>query len=151
MTSTDVSITLDDEQEIRALIVEHAWALDHGDVTKLPELYTPDGALRGLEQPLKGRAAIAEWAQWRATLTDRVSRHVHVNIRLRRSGPDEVVGSLITLLYRHDSGGGGVASMVPFSVSDYDDVYRRHDGRWLIHARTMTRVFADPARVGTAK
>ena|GEM_PF-1881623 len=151
MTYTFDSIDAQDEQEIRALILEHSWMLDRGDVSRLAELYTPEGALRGLEQPLEGRAAIAEWSRRRVTLTDRVSRHVHVNVRLMPSRLDEITGSLITLLYRHDGGVQGAGPVVPFVISDYDDVYHRHEGQWLIHSRTMTRVFVDSARVDGSK
>ncbi len=135
----------DDASEIQALITEHAWVLDRGDVRDLPRLYTDDGVLLGLEEPLHGRPAIAQWAERRATLTGRRSRHVHTNVRLVTAGGAEARGTMVTLLYRHE--GDGLGSTVPLSVSDYDDSYRRVDGQWLIARREMRRAFVDPARV----
>lgn len=136
-----------DAEQIQALITEHAWVLDRGDVRDLPRFYTDDGVLLGLEEPLHGRPAIEQWAERRAALTGRRSRHVHTNVRLAAAdtGADTASGTMVTMLYRHE--GEGLGATVPLSVSDYDDIYRRVDGRWLIARREMRRAFADPDRV----
>lgn len=139
------SLDADIRGAIEDLIADHAWVLDHGDPTDLPDLYTDDGRLLGVGPPLDGRAALVGWAQRRAALTGRVSRHVHTNIRLERLEEDRVRGQLVTLLYRHDGPGDGPSW--PMLVLDYHDVYARQaDGRWLFAERTVTRVFTDQTR-----
>lgn len=132
------------DAELRRLIAEHAWMLDRGNVLDLPELYTQDGVLLGLEQPLHGRAQIQAWSRQRATITTRTSRHVHANIRFDQVADDLVHGTLVTMLFRHE--GDGLGSSTPLSVSDYDDTYQLIDGRWLLQRRQMTRAFADSTR-----
>lgn len=131
---------------LNELITRHAWILDHGDPRDLGGLYTEDGVLTGLERPLVGRPAIDAWANQRAQLKDRTSRHVHANVRL--FAVDGVhFGSMVTMLFRHD--GEGVGPTTPFVVLDYSDRYRQSaDGTWLIAERTMQRVFVDASRAG---
>jgi len=136
------------ESELHRLITEHAWILDRGNILDLPGLYTDDGVLLGLEQPLQGRDQIQAWSQKRAALTTRTSRHVHANVRFQHVAEDVVHGTLVTLLFRHE--GNGLGSSTPLSVSDYDDTYQRVEGRWLLRRREMTRVFVDGTRIPAA-
>lgn len=132
---------------IEDLVVEHAWVLDHGDPRRLPDLYTDSGQLLGLGEPLVGRAALAGWAEQRALLSGRVSRHVHTNVRLTVDDSGTVHGDVVTLLYRHDGEGSGPTW--PFLVLDYTDIYaRQDDGSFLFASRSITRVFVDGTRVG---
>lgn len=133
------------DAELRRLIAEHAWILDRGNVLDLPQLYTEDGVLLGLEQPLHGRAQIEAWSRKRAAITTRTSRHVHANIRFDQVADDLVHGTLVTMMFRHE--GDGLGSSTPLSVSDYDDTYRRIEGRWLLQRREMRRAFVDSTRV----
>lgn len=130
---------------VEDLVVEHAWVLDHGDPRDLPDLYTEDGELLGLGEPLVGRAALDGWAQQRAELTERVSRHVHTNLRLTVDDTGTVRGYVMTLLYRHD--GEGAGPTWPFLVLDYSDVYARlDDGSYRFASRSIERVFVDDTR-----
>lgn len=130
---------------IEDLVTEHAWVLDHGDPATLPDLYTDDGELLGLGQPLRGRADLTRWAANRATMTERTSRHVHTNLRLQTVAAGEARGSLITLLYRHDGEGSGPTW--PMLVLDYADRYRQmSDETWRFESRSISRVFVDRTR-----
>jgi ketosteroid isomerase-like protein len=143
--STGGRITGDARAAIEDLVADHAWVLDHGDPRNLPDLYTQDGRLLGLGQPLEGRAALQQWAEQRAQLTERTSRHVHTNLRLRAGEAGTVEGTVTTLLYRHDGPGTGPAW--PMLVLDYTDVYAEQgDGRWLFASRSIQRVFLDQTR-----
>lgn len=145
MTASTHKMDGETRSAIDELIAEHAWVLDHGDPADLPDLYTAEGRLLGLGPPIEGAAALGEWAQRRAQLHDRVSRHVHTNLRLHRIDEDHVQGVLITLLYRHDGAGAGPSW--PLLVLDYHDEYAREaDGRWLFAERSISRVFTDSTR-----
>ncbi|MCF7547924.1 nuclear transport factor 2 family protein [Pseudonocardia sp. WMMC193] len=144
VTSGPDRVTADVRAGIEELVAEHAWILDHGDPRDLPRLYTADGELLGLGDPLVGQAALQGWADRRATLTERTSRHVHTNLRLRTGADGTVRGTLMTLLYRHD--GAGTGPSWPLLVLDYTDVYAREGDRWLFASRSIERVFTDPDR-----
>ncbi|MFG2091610.1 MULTISPECIES: nuclear transport factor 2 family protein [unclassified Spirillospora] len=132
---------------LNELITRHAWVLDHGDPRDLGSLYTEDGSLIGLGEPLVGRAAIDRWALERAEITDRTSRHVHTNVRITVDDDGVHHGLMTTLLFRHDGEGPGPTT--PFIVNDYQDTYRQEpDGTWLIAERVMRRVFIDGSRIG---
>lgn len=144
VTNEPNRVTAEVRAGIEELVAEHAWVLDHGDPRLLPELYTDEGQLLGLGDPLVGRAALQRWADRRATLTERTSRHVHTNLRLRSGEDGTVGGTLMTLLYRHD--GEGTGPSWPMLVLDYTDVYARDGDRWLFASRSIERVFTDPDR-----
>jgi hypothetical protein len=132
------------KSEVDDLVTEHAWILDHGDPATLADLYTDDGELLGLAEPLVGRDAIRGWGVERAKL-DRVSRHVHTNLRVRAGVGDRVLGSVMTLLYRQD--GVDVSPTYPVLVLDYDDEYALSDGRYRFARRRITRIFLDRERL----
>jgi hypothetical protein len=143
MVATDVVRAIRDA--VTDLVHEHAWVLDRGDPRQLPQLYTEDGELLGLGEPLRGRAALQRWADARATI-DRVSRHVHSNLRVWTDADGGLRGSVITTLYRHDGPGGGEPH--PVMVLDYDDRYAvDDDGTCRFRSRQITRVYVDHERV----
>lgn len=134
---------------VEDLVAEHAWVLDRGDPRKLPDLYEPSGELIGLGEPLVGRAALERWAEHRAGI-QRISRHVHTNLRLWIDSAGQVRGNLLTLLYRYDgSATGPVGPTWPALVLDYDDVYAINGDRCRFQRREITRVFVDTERVPT--
>lgn len=139
------SVDAETRAAIEDLIVEHAWILDHGDPRDLPTLYTAEGELLGLAAPLVGQEALQRWADERAAMTQRTSRHVHTNLRLTRGADGDVTGNVMTLLYRHD--GDGTGPSWPFLVLDYTDAYSRmDDGSYRFVRRSIERVFVDATR-----
>lgn len=132
------------KSQIDDLITEHAWVLDHGDPATLADLYLEDGELLGLAEPLIGQAAIRAWGVERAKL-DRVSRHVHTNLRVVSDPDGSLRGSVMTLLYRQD--GADVSPTYPVLVLDYEDRYALDGGRYRFARRQITRIFVDEARL----
>lgn len=127
-------------QAIEALIHEYAWLVDHGQADRVPDLYTQDGRLLGVGPDKVGREAIAEWATQRAAMTQRRSRHVHSNIRLRSVSPGVVHATTILTLYRHDGEETGAA--VPFMIGEFEDVFQRGaDTGWRFAERRLHGVF----------
>jgi hypothetical protein len=133
------------KSQIDDLITEHAWVLDHGDPAALADLYVEDGELLGLVEPLVGRDAIRAWGVERAKL-DRVSRHVHTNLRVVLGEDDRLLGNVMTLLYRQD--GAEKSPTFPILVLDYDDEYALSEGRYKFVRRQITRIFTDHQRLG---
>ncbi len=127
-------------EAVEALVAEHAWLIDHGQADEIAELYTEDGSMHGVGPDLIGRDAIAAWSVNRAAMRDRVSRHVCTNFRLVPVADDEVHGTLILTVFRHD--GVGQRVTLPFMVGDCEDIYRRgDDGTWRIARRRITPAF----------
>ncbi len=127
-------------EAVEALVAEHAWLIDHGQADRISELYAEDGKMYGVGPDLIGRDAIAAWSLSRAAMRDRVSRHVCTNLRLVPVSEDEVHGTSILAVFRHD--GPGARPTVPFMVGDCEDVFRRGaDGAWRIAERRMTPAF----------
>ena len=129
-------------QAIEDLIVEHAWLIDHSRANEVAELYTNDGCLFGVGPDKVGRAAIAQWAEQRAAMPDRRSRHVQTNVRLESIAHDAVRGTTVLTLYRHD--GSGAGSSTPLLIGEYEDVYvKGTDERWRFLSRSLRVLFGE--------
>ena len=127
-------------QAIEQLVAEHAWLIDHGQAERIAALYAEDARVLGIGPDKVGQAAIRVWAEERAAMTGRRSRHVQSNLRLVAVSPDECRGTLALTVYRHD--GEGRADPVPFAVADYDDIYvRGTDDVWRFAERRLSIVF----------
>jgi hypothetical protein len=139
-TGLDARLDIGDRAAIVELIARHAWLIDHGRAGEVTELFAEDGALYGAGPDKRGRAAIAAWAQQRAAMTERRSRHVQSNILLEAAGPDQAQGTVLLTLYRHDGPGPGPAT--PLLVAEYADRYRRgRDGAWRFAERRLDILF----------
>ncbi len=88
--------------EIEALIIEHAWPVDHNESYRLADLYTENGRLLGVGSDKVGRKALTEYGAERAGMAKRTARHVINNIRLIREGETRISGASIIILFRAD-------------------------------------------------
>ncbi len=126
--------------EIENLVFEHAWLLDSHASDRLADLYLEDGRLYGIGPEKKGAAALNTYGAERASMTDRVARHVCTNLRLAPIGDGRIRGHLMITLYRHDGPGLGPAE--PCAIADANDIYARApDGSWKIAERRLELVF----------
>jgi len=130
--------------EIDALIAEFAWRIDRGDPATVADLFTEDGWY-GRETGDRSvgrdaiRAAYAARKEREKAAGVRTARHLFTNLRLQQSGPDDASGCCILLLFAAD--GPPPHPATPLLVQDYDDTYRRVDGRWLFASRSVTKLF----------
>jgi hypothetical protein len=125
--------------DIEALVNEYAWRIDHGHADRLHELYTDDGCFEALDIRCIGRKELQRWGVARAQMQHRTTRHVFTNMRLLFDGEDRICGTVIITLYRRDSAPLGPADLI--AVGDYNDVYVRSNGEWLIHERKLNLIF----------
>lgn len=143
MASGDIVIDAQIRAEIEALVIEHAYLLDHHQSDKLAELYTEDGKMHGIGPTQQGRTALLEYGKKRAQMKQRTARHVVSNIRLVEDGPDRIRGSLVITLFRFDGDKMGTAD--PVAVADANDVYVKKNGRWRIAERKLSLAFESEA------
>lgn len=133
--------------EIEALIVEHAWLIDHHQSDRLGELYTENGKMTGIGGERIGREAIAKYGRERARMTHRASRHINTNIRMVKDGPKRVRALTTGLLLRHD--GEGMGNSDPIALADSEDLFvLGDDGRWRFEHRHLVLRFESPAHRG---
>lgn len=126
---------------IEALVVEHAWLIDHGKASLIAGLYTEDGRMTGLGPDLVGQEAIRDWAITREAMTHRMSRHICTNLRLAPRTPELIEGSVLLTVYRHD--GPGTGEPTPFAIAEYEDLYQLGaDRRWRFAARHLRTLFS---------
>ena len=127
-------------QAIERLIRQHAWLIDHGRADEVTALYAKDARMYGIGPDKAGHAEIAQWANQRAAMTGRRSRHVQSNVLLRAMPDGRVGGTIILTLYRHD--GDGAAPALPVMVAEYEDIYERGgDGNWRFAERRLAVLF----------
>ena len=129
-----------DRLAIEALIHEFSWLIDHGEAQNLPGLFTEDARVLGVGPAKVGQQAIAEWGRERAAMTQRRSRHVQSNIRLKAVSESVVHGTVVLTLYRHDGEGPGSSS--PLLIGEYQDAYQRGaDHNWRFSERSLAVLF----------
>ena len=108
----------------------------------MPELYTADARLTGIGPDKIGITAISQWAEQRAAMKERRSRHVQTNIVLEGLSPRLIRGTVVLTLFRHD--GSGDAPSTPVLVGEYNDAYALcADGRWRIGERHLAILFGN--------
>tara|TARA_R110002110_G_scaffold269682_2_gene485330 strand:+ start:936 stop:1382 length:447 start_codon:yes stop_codon:yes gene_type:complete len=130
--------------EIEALIVEHAWMLDHHQSNQLADLYTDGGRLTGIGPDRIGHEAIASYGRKRAKMIERKARHVCTNIRLLKDGPKRIRSLCTITLFRCDGDEMGTAD--PVALADAEDVFVLcDDGRWRFEARHLILTFESEA------
>jgi hypothetical protein len=130
--------------EIEALIIEHAWMLDHHQSDRLGELYIENGRMTGIGPDRIGREAIAAYGRDRAKMTGRRARHVVTNIRLVKDGPKRILSLSNIVLFRHEDKSMGTAD--PIALADAEDVFVLcDDGRWRFEERHLMLTFESAA------
>jgi SnoaL-like domain len=131
-------LNTEDRQEIRDLIVEFAWRVDHGRADTIHELVTKDAEIQMHYGPMIGIDAIVAWGKERSTV-NRTTRHVMTNFRFRAHGYDRAGCTSLSLTFLHN--GSGVSAALPWAVTEFEDVFVRGDHGWLFARRTSTDIF----------
>jgi hypothetical protein len=129
--------------EIERLTLHWSRLLDRGLYDELPALFTEGGVyiLHG-KWDLRGREQIkTHYGERKAG--DHTARHSSTNLRLTIDSPDQVHGTGLLTVYRHE--GSGMGTTVPGSIQDFEDIYvRGADQHWLFAERRLTPIFKRP-------
>lgn len=121
---------------IEHLVSELLYRLDHGMADTIWELYTEDCVMSGPLGDMVGRESIKTWGEKRAQLKDVVGRHFIGGIRLAWEG-EELHGTIAYQTFRDSSEN----PVLPASVGEFREQYRKVDGTWLIHRREVVPIF----------
>jgi hypothetical protein len=128
------------EHECQKLMSRYCNHLDHGESEAFAGLYAEDAVYKpaAAPEPIVGRAAILDWA--RAYPKHRLGRHLSTNQVVEVEGPDRATGSSYAVVFREPDPQAGVLStrVVPRSVVEYRDEFRRTDEGWLFASRYYT-------------
>ena len=124
----------EDAREIEALVVEHAWVLDHGQALSLADLYTDNGRLTGAGFNIVGREQMVASLKARPQSTTRRTHHQCTNIRITPEGANTARG-WVSLVLRVRL---GEESITEDFVGEYQDHYVRDtQGRWRFTERKL--------------
>ena len=139
-------ITMETRVAIEQLISELLWRLDHGKADTTWELYTEDALSTGPLGTMDGREAIKAWGERRAKITGVVGRHLIGGIRLAWVG-EELHGWTQYMTFRDSSEN----PLLPASVGEFREVYRKVDGDWKIARREIAPIFGGMNAAAHAK
>jgi hypothetical protein len=127
-------LSLEDRNAIEALIIEHAWLLDHGCRGDLAHLYTEDGQLLGSKFGTIKRAQMMTWSNTPPENQTHWSHHQCTNIRIKAEGSDIARGWVQLLLHVRE----GKGPITEEFVGEYQDRYVRDaQGHWRFSERKL--------------
>jgi uncharacterized protein (TIGR02246 family) len=124
--------------ELRTLVEEFNWKLDHAEPEGFAELFTPDGLFVAGPKEHVGHEALAAFAAAR-TAQPKLSRTMVCNHRLIAADDDHISGAVQYILFMADE--DAPQSTEIFAVGEYSDEYTRTGDGWRIAKRTSRQVF----------
>ncbi|MGK0222213.1 MAG: ketosteroid isomerase-like protein [Limisphaerales bacterium] len=121
------------------LVTAYCHYVDHGEASRVADLFTEDGIWASAENTMRGRAAIREGFQARQDNKARMSRHVCNNFHLHTVTESTAKGTVYLTLYRHDGAQDRQTSPLPgpLLVGEYQDQFVLTDEGWRISERTV--------------
>jgi hypothetical protein len=135
------------ERACERLILDFVHRLDLGEPASVAELFTEDGWWEwpppGDGRRSEGREALGKYFGSRPP--DKLSRRIMSNIRVTVTSKDTAEATSYFTTYRIEGWTGGmVPAGPPVQVGNYEDVFRRVEGRWLLASRTLHLPFGGP-------
>ncbi len=134
------------ERECARLVTRYCHFVDHGEASKIAELFTDDGVWASPENTMTGRAEIARGFAARERNKRRMSRHVCNNLLVEVLDAASAQGVVYLTLFRHDGEEGRRISPVgpPTVVGEYRDTFEKTVDGWRFKRREFVASFAQP-------
>lgn len=128
---------LEDEREIRELLIRYAVCLDRRDFTGYSALFTQDGHWYGRAGDVRGRAAIEQmlldsFGPTPEGFVNTSNFHLMTNFLIEVEGDTARADSRITYFARGEND-----RPVPMLAGRYEDEFVRVEGRWLFASRQV--------------
>jgi ketosteroid isomerase-like protein len=125
------------ERACARLVSEYCHLVDHGQASKVADLFTDDGFWSSPETALNGRAEIERGFGRREQNRRRMSRHICSNLLIEVLDETTARGVVYLTLYRHDGEEGLPASPVglPAFIGEYRDEFQKTAEGWRFKRR----------------
>jgi len=136
------------ERECERLVTRYCHYVDHGEASKIAELFAADGRWTGPGVAMSGEEELRKGFGARQAQTERMSRHVCNNLLIDVRDDDHAVGTVYLTLYRHDGKADRTSSPLegPFMVGEYRDTFVRTDAGWRFATREIETSFLHGAK-----
>lgn len=128
------------ERECERLVTAYCHYVDHGEASRIAELFTDDGVWKSPEATMSGRAEIERGFATRQANHARMSRHVCNNFLCTVIDADTAEGVVYLTLFRHDGEEGRRVSPLdgqPQVVGEYRDRFARTPAGWRFARREV--------------
>jgi uncharacterized protein (TIGR02246 family) len=134
------------ERACSRLVTQYCHFVDHGEASRIADLFTVDGVWTSPENTMDGREAIARGFMNRERNTARMSRHVCNNLLVEVIDENTAAGVVYLTLYRHDGEAGRKVSPVgpPAMVGEYRDRFANTADGWRFSRREIALSFVEP-------
>jgi ketosteroid isomerase-like protein len=131
------------EAACQRLVVAYCHYVDHGEASKVADLFTEDGVWEAPEVTVTGSQSIRDFFQMLEQDKTRMSRHLCSNFQLNEISADEATGVVYVTLYRHQGEEGRSTSPLvgPAAVGEYRDQFVRTPDGWRIKSRVAIADF----------
>lgn len=125
--------------ECERLVTAYCHYVDHGEASRIADLFTEDGVWTSPEVTMNGREEIRKAMAIRESNTERMSRHVCNNLLIEIIDADHAEGTVYLTLYRHDGNPERKTSPLPGAVmvGEYRDRFIRTTEGWRIQHREI--------------
>ena len=132
------------ERACARLVTQYCHFVDHGQASKIAELFTDDGVWTSPDTTMTGRVEIQRGFAGRERNSRRMSRHVCSNLLIDVLDEATATGVAYLTLYRHDGEEGRSLSPVgpPALIGEYRDLFQRTTDGWRFKRRETQVSFA---------
>ncbi len=139
---------LEIERACERLVTAYCHHVDHGEASRVAELFTEDGVWASPEATMSGRDQLEKGFAQRQANEARMSRHVCNNFLCDVVDADHATGVVYLTLYRHDGEVGRRISPLegPAMVGEYRDTFVRTSDGWRISRREIAVDFVRVAQ-----
>lgn len=129
------------ERACERLVTTYCHYVDHGEASRIADLFTAEGVWKGPGVRMEGRGQLLKGFGAREAQAERMSLHVCHNFLCDVVDADHAEGVVYLTLYRHDGDPERKVSPLvgPAMVGEYRDRFVRTPGGWRI-AERETRV-----------
>jgi ketosteroid isomerase-like protein len=131
------------EAACQRLVVAYCHYVDHGEASRVADLFTQDGVWEAPDTTVAGNQSIREFFKVLEQDDTRMSRHICSNFQLNEISAAEAMGVVYVTLYRHHGEQGRSTSPLagPTAVGEYRDHFVRTPDGWRIKHRVAIADF----------